>query len=674
MSDREQAGYATDPEEDLGAEFSAEDLNEEDWSEPMSEELDNYAADSVETMAAEHRDPVLDEAMEAETDPQASRRDALSSPLALGTLFFLATVVAAVGLGYGVMIALGGSPAQLLDFGGLLAFDQILNFGAHPANLFWLLAAAVTVLALLVSGAVSRVVKKVRHQSHGRQTALNRLTSLTFDAEEDWHAPELQDDPAVAAFAANILHEWRVVQGKLTRSISQDAELRRLEKALIDNTRVDMAGGFESPAVSSLADEVLRQFDDRICAEQDRQALVEKLAAEGAEQVAIIAEACNWNTATLDQISVQGAALERLGVKSNKLTEATRQLGESLSGEDRRATLARMQEELATVPTVMASGSGGVAPSALREVADRASKLTFKITMEVARLGAKGESLVPLTQALEDLTTGFRDLADGNGGSSAGQNELAAALGRVRQQLATLQESEEQIGGPQEGWQNLVESADEIAPMTRQIGEKLVTIAREFNQQSERLTELGNRHGQLTGATFDPADTSSGNTVIPSSGGLTVDRYDPFGGRKTAEETTPQVADPFAGASHSPFDDDAPDDSDNDLGSIMAPEVPSISQLDEPTADGQEDTESSADAQIGHDDQCPADPTPMPSAEPMTQPDTQPEAALPSDEDRVYDLVEFGAVPLTEENQKGTEAAGEDRIYDLEEFGAVAIG
>ena len=53
----------------------------------------------------------------------------------------------------------------------------------------------------------------------------------------------------------------------------------------------------------------------------------------------------------------------------------------------------------------------------------------------------------------------------------------------------------------------------------------------------------------------------------------------------------------------------------------------------------------------------------------------QPEAALPSDEDRVYDLGEFGAVPLTEENEeKGTEAAGKDRIYDLEEFGAVAIG
>ena len=146
MSDREQAEYATDPDEDLGTVLSAEDLNDEDWSEPEAEEMDNYAADSVEMAAGGHPDPVLDEATEAKPDLQNERREATASPLALGTLFFLATVVAAVGLGYGVMIALGGSPAQLLDFGGLLAFDRILNFDAHPANLFWLLAVAVTVL------------------------------------------------------------------------------------------------------------------------------------------------------------------------------------------------------------------------------------------------------------------------------------------------------------------------------------------------------------------------------------------------------------------------------------------------------------------------------------------------------------------------------------------------
>lgn len=661
MSDRDQTAYTADLGEELDNDLSAEDLSEDEWSDSMDGEVVHYADEDYAAVGGDSQVPTYENDLEATPPPSQERRETFAPPLALGMLFFLATIAAAVGIGYGVMLALGGHPSQLLDFDGLRNFDRLFAFGEHPVNLFWLLAIAVMVLGLLVSGAVARVVRKVRQQAEWRQALLDRLTALTLESEEAWHAEELQDDPAVAAFAANILHEWRVVQGKLTRSISQDAELRRLEKALIDNTRVDMTSGFESPAVSSLADEVLRQFDDRLSAEQEGQALLARLADDGGDQVAILNEACSWNSATLDQISVQGAAIERLGVKAKKMSEAARNLGDSLSGEDRRAALTRMQEELASIP--LGSGNDGTgAPNAgLRDVADRAGKLTFKITMEVARLGAKGEHLLPLTQALEELTNSFRDLADGGtGNGGAGQNELAAALGRVRQRLATLQESEELVGEPLEAWNQLVDSAGEIPPLARQISEQLVALARDFNQQTDRLVDLGRRYGELTGVPFDSQAPASGQASTPPAGGLDVEQHDPFGSRNVTVEPTPQVADPFAGASNSPFGDDVTTGATNPNGSIMEPELPPIAQTDPSKASDGPPEPGAIDLDSG------------PESKPEAATTAAPEVALSSDEDRIYDLAEFGAVPLTEE--AGTATATEDRIYDLEEFGAVAIG
>ena len=62
------------------------------------------------------------------------------------------------------------------------------------------------------------------------------------------------------------------------------------------------------------------------------------------------------------------------------------------------------------------AGSPGIKPeqmgAELNDLVDRGSKLAFKIAMEVARLGPRGERLLPMSQSLEDLTTGFRKAVD----------------------------------------------------------------------------------------------------------------------------------------------------------------------------------------------------------------------------------------------------------------------
>ena len=176
MSDRDQTAYTADLGDDLDSDLSAEDLAEDEWTEAMDTEGDHYATGDLAGGDGGQPDQVYDDEAAAESAPYPERRESFAPPMALGMLFFLATIAAAVGMGYGVMMALGGHPSQLLDFKGLLNFERFFAFGENPANLFWLLAFAVTVLGLLVSGAVARVVKKVRQQAEWRQALLDRLT------------------------------------------------------------------------------------------------------------------------------------------------------------------------------------------------------------------------------------------------------------------------------------------------------------------------------------------------------------------------------------------------------------------------------------------------------------------------------------------------------------------
>jgi hypothetical protein len=49
------------------------------------------------------------------------------------------------------------------------------------------------------------------------------------------------------------------------------------------------------------------------------------------------------------------------------------------------------------------------------------------------------------------------------------------------------------------------------------------------------------------------------------------------------------------------------------------------------------------------------------------------ETPLSREEEKVYDLREFGAVRIDEQEPTAETGADEDRIYDLSEFGAVAL-
>jgi hypothetical protein len=646
---------------------------------------------------------------------------------------FLASII---GVGYAALVVLGVSPDRLLVFDGFSAnYKHTINFERNPVNLFWLVAGGATILSALVAIACGRAVGAARRRAAQAEEVFARLTALRFDDEEAWQDPALHEDSELDTFLTETLGAHRLLKAKLTRYIGQDGELHRLEKALVDNSRNDLNSNYENPAVARLADEVSRLFDARLEAEQARIDLSERMRSGGAELSKIIEQACQWNSAILDQINLQSAGLERVAVKVRKIGETAQQhtgAGGSVPAE--------LVEEVRSLAAGLPAPSGPAkrGQSGLAELVDRGSKLAFQIAMEVARLGPRGERLLPMTQELEELTTEFRNFSAGPEGDAGGPNQVNAALRELAGKLENLPTTDEGAGGEAAAG-TIAESVREVVSLTRQIGERLLELARGFNQQTERLQQAGQCSARVTGVPFEYT-APSGSTQTEEPGPIGVDRFDPFGRGEDRRPT--EVPDPFASAPDSVMDgepaaggsgldplvtpglesaprdvpgagslNDAPDPGDRLVGDGSSPLDGSTSPFapadvdpfatDDDADDGtsvrdddggvQQDARTVADP-FG-DASAPSRPTAPGSlpggAADLDLPTTTGSDALSSEPDRVYDLSEFGAVAISSPGsaERGVApgetpdrtapapaaAEGDERVYDLSEFGAEVV-
>ena len=488
---------------------------------------------------------------------------------------------------------------------------------------------------------------------------------------------------------------------KTARYIGQEGELHRLEKALMDGTRVDLADGYENPAVGSLADEVLRVFDDWVAAVQNSKKSDQKVSSSGSELIGVVMDACSWNATTLDQINAQGASLERLGLKIGQFAESNGDSSADADDDVYAEAVAGIEEDLEALAEAIESLPDADAASQIVDLVDQTSKLTFQIAMETARLGDQGQKLLPMTQDLEELITEARDLTGGRKRKSGRGSKFGRLFKRVRKRLAVLGTGDES----QPGATDIADAlTGEIGPLTKKISESVRSIAHNFNLQTDRLIQLGTSVGELTGEEFDSSEIESGDPMNPPTGELAVDAFDPFnaGGKQTDPEQAGLVSDPFASAPNSPLEDppsadDAARDSAPNSSTEMSPALAGFSldatvedeqdpavepaESTEPAdsvelAESAEPGESAEPAEAAKSDEIGVDPA-EPSAA-AAEVATDNAVPLPSDtvalsveDDQVYDLAELGAVPLDEGADPAP--AEDDRIYELSELGAVAV-
>ncbi len=577
------------------------------------EELDDFDEEKSESP------PEIDVNISSEKEKNRAKTGSGISGLGisaggLGFLFAVSTLVSGLGLAGAVLYIGNINPMVLWNPEGLMQVNQWFNFQQYPLNLLYILVVAVVALGFLGSWAVARSVKLAQSRHETVAALMEALTELRLDNEEPWQNSQFKNDPRTAAFVAETLGSWRLQMARQKKSVGLEGELRRLHRALVDKSRDDMVGRYDDPFAGDLADAAVQLYDEGEAARNEARGTREKDQHQSEEILNIVQDARSWNRATREKVSTQGVAVEKLSTQLAQLGNLVSEVAGQQDQSQVSAAVADITREVAAWGKESGSGEG---LTQMAELVDRGSKLAFQIAMEVARLGTRGERLLPMTQALEELTNEFRQAT-----TAMGESNTNDAQTHIRERLEQVQARLESQSG--QGVGKLTEAAGQLIPATNNISKDLAEVSLNFTQQGDRLTRLGETLSTFTGAEFNAEDITAGNPDNPPEGGLNLTQHDPFASTAITESPVADV-DPFSNS--------------EDLlsGSSTMPEEAGFLTSVTP---GEQDSFS------------------------------EPEAVLPSEEEKVYDLAEFGAVRVDEPAAAESE---DSEVYDLAEFGAVTL-
>lgn len=583
--------------------------------------------------------------------PEPFRRRAGMPSIGMGLLFGLATIASALGLANAALMVTGTDPRIYWNPQALMELEPWMNLQSHPLHVFYLVAVGIVAVAWLIAWRVVAYSRRMNRNLRNAEDLLARVSDLRLDNETAWQHPAFKADPALEAFVVETLGAWRLQIARQDKNVALEGELRRLEQAAASGVKANIESNYEHPLVGQLADLLVSLYGAKASAEQEIEAVRTKDQHESASILGVIQDARSWNRHTLDQLSVQAASVAGAAGALEQAAGA----GTAGSGANPMAQVSLSLRELKDeIEALAASETEAHDPGArsvseqLTELTERGGKLAFQIAMEVASLGDRGERLLPMAQALEELTTEFRESATRLAGGQD-QPEMPRYPEMVRKLdglIGLLESAPAPQASPLDG------RIDELSETVRRASSDLELLAGSFNHQSTRLSELGASFAKLTGQGFDPDDLQSGRPDNPATGSLSLNQMDPFAADQGAPESSSDI-DPFATADSVLEVGSTPVESEGFAGDVT------------PQAEPESETSFGSVDPFAEPEQEPAA-----GIAPEPAPEAVPEATLSPAEEKVYDLTEFDAQRLdAEASDEGTE----ERIYDLAEFGAVAL-
>jgi len=429
-----------------------------------------------------------------------------------------------------------------------------------------------------------------------------------------------------------------------------EGELRRLEKALNTKSRTDLTGRFDHPAVGRLADEMVRYFEARDTAVGKLDEYENRNLENSTDVIDLLQESRQWNGSTLDQMGVQCAALDEL---TGQMDDLSRHIQNAATEAGSTDGMTDIIEGIRKDLTAQLNGGMTADPTAseLNDLVDRGSKLAFKIAMEVARLGPRGERLLPMSQSLEDLTTGFRQLADRVNDRDVGsaQTPAQASIHKKLETLAALITQDENIP-----WRDMADEVQDYGPAAALISGRFAGMVEGFNGQEERLVRLGTSFAEMTGAEFDSNSIPRKEPSVAPVASLDI----------IGQNSLPRSVEPaLAPAAVDPF---ATQDSFSAPNLFPAADSPFQSMDKNPEVEPEGDSrfslnpESPADMPLSGDEEKVYDLEDL-GASPVEELETE-------DTEQIFDLSSFGATPMA-----GEESQGPDEVFDLADFGAMSL-
>jgi hypothetical protein len=256
----------------------------------------------------------------------------------------------------------------------------------------------------------------------------------------------------------------------------------------------------------------------------------------------------------------------------------------------------------------------------------------------------------------------LRQTLDGVAAAAGGPSVPGAVLGKI-------DALSRQLGRGEASPEALAE-VGRSGPVVGKVAANLADVARRFQAQSERLVKLGESFSALSGVPFDVSALPAGQVEPVVENGLRMVPSDPF----CRDDASRAPVDPFtvdtllASSPARPLLEPEP----TVQASPAFVDVPlEESPVDEPfvierTADGGPILDRNHDEAF-----APLELEPMvPARDERSH--TSATRNLASDQDRIYELSEFGAVRL-EPGHLAQPDQQDDEVHDLTEFGAVRV-
>ena len=568
------------------------------------------------------------------------RRD--TSAGLVGFFYFLSVLAGAAAAGYAVLQVLGGRFQQLLEV-------------QHPSFvLLTATAGGLVILGLLGALALGSTVGRMGRRAGRAEVILHKITQLDLEEDGGWQDEDYDDYPTLATNLERLKSTHELLRIRHARAVELEMEVQRLEAAITQRASSELMAEFSHPLTAQLADEAAHLVKDEADLRGRLDDLNAQLVSAGGQICNDVREAGDWNEGMKNEVHAQSLAL------TGPLTDVT-SLAHRIS---ELHQIARADSEVVTtlddLKDRLVSSEAGAHPgelaeiaSGLRESVEKIAGISFQIAINVARLGQDGVMLLPLTQQLESMTGDFKSVAARMDAISGHEGEQSTLVQQLKKDLQVLIGQAAPTSSADTTWDSVVDRIQNLSQTLLLVTRSLSELPARFDQQTNRLNGLGQTGAELTGADYTPVEATATEAIdLP-----------------TVEAVPEPVAASDLGVEPRPME--------KETGPVAKPPPSEEGIFREPTSlfqpvaddawnkpDGELTAESPATGRV---DVLSDDPAGNTADEAVSA--TQP--PLPPEEDRVYDLTEFGAVALGDDDAAA--AADADRIYDLEELGAVAL-
>jgi hypothetical protein len=367
------------------------------------------------------------------------------------------------------------------------------------------------------SASIVRWVARSRKRIQNTDAFLETVAQLRPDQLEDWDNSQLRAHSGITKFLAAVSQQLEEKEAKLAYYAGLEGQILRLRKSLDGGVREELLSSHDHPALDKLGQSVLGVFDAEAKTRGEIEQLKGKLAESGASLRDSIVAAARFNNLALDQVNLQVASLEKLSANLEEIERLQTACVEKQDGQ--LASLAGKVKEIAPVLVDPKHQQGlGEVAGKLKKLGESGGKLAIRTAAELGKVDPHNQALLGTVEALQSLFADFRATATRVEELALSWREYQQVVARSWQDLEPVLTASAPSQQSEPVWHEQSARLADLRASSQSGLEVLGSLAPGFNEQFERLAELGLICSKLTGVPLESSQlAASAAPAMPPS-------------------------------------------------------------------------------------------------------------------------------------------------------------